>query len=106
MLTPLPAFMLGHSVVVEPYLGRTSVGPRYGPAVTVACFVDEQTRTVRDPAGREVVSSSTFYARPGLDCPADSRVTLPSGRRTTVIAVLDRSGGGMPTPDHVEVQLL
>ncbi|WP_329622922.1 hypothetical protein OG357_22935 [Streptomyces sp. NBC_01255] len=105
MLTPLPSFLLGHSVTVEPYLGRTSVGPRYGPAVTVQCFVDEQTRTVRDPNGREVVSSSTFYARPGLDCPPDSRVTLPSGRKTSVIVRLERSGGGMPTPDHVEVQL-
>ncbi len=106
MLTTLPKFMLGHTVTVEPYLGRTSVGPRYGPASPVRCFVDEQTRTVRDPTGREVVSSSTFYARPGIDCPQDSRVTLPSGRKTTVIARLDRDGGGMPTPDHVEVQLL
>lgn len=106
MLTPLPAFMLGHEVVVEPYLGSSSVGPRYGAAVTVACFVDEKTRSVRDKTGREVVSSSTFYARPGLVCPAESRVTLPSGRTTSVIAVLDRSGGGMPTPDHVEVQLV
>ncbi|MEU2120002.1 hypothetical protein ABZ567_31195 [Streptomyces sp. NPDC016459] len=105
-MTALPAAMLGHRVTVEPYLGRTSVGPRYGPPVVVRCFLDEKTRTVRDPTGREVVSSSTFYARPGLDCPSESRVTLPSGRRTTVIARLDRSGGGMPTPDHVEVQLL
>lgn len=106
MLTRLPDFMLGHQVVVEPYLGSTSVGPRYGAPVTVKAFVDEKIRQVRDKTGREVVSSSTFYARPGLDCPAESRVTLPSGRKTTVIAVLDRDGGGMPTPDHVEVQLV
>ncbi|MFF5790251.1 hypothetical protein ACFY8P_35425 [Streptomyces sp. NPDC012693] len=93
-------------MTVEPYLGRTSVGPRYGPAVVVRCFLDEQTRTVRDPAGREVVSAATFYARPGLTCPPESRVTLPSGKTTTVITRLDRSGGGMPTPDHVEVQLV
>ncbi|WP_329423990.1 hypothetical protein [Streptomyces sp. NBC_01268] len=106
MLTPIPAFMLGHTVTVEPYLGRTSVGPRYGPAATVKCFVDEQTRVVRDQTGQEVTSTSTFYARPGLVCPAESRVTLPDGRVARVIARLDRSGGGMPTPDHVEVQLL
>lgn len=106
MLTRLPDFVLRHEVVVEPYLGSSSVGPRYGAPTTVRCFVDGKTRSVRDKTGREVVSSSTFYARPGLVCPAESRVTLPTGRKTTVIAVLNRDGGGMPTPDHVEVQLV
>lgn len=105
MSTTLPGFMLGHTVTVEPYLGPSSIGPRYGPAVAVQCFLDQQTRTVKDKTGREVTSTSTFYARPGLVCPAESRVTLPDGRQATVIARLDRSGGGMPTPDHVEVQL-
>ncbi|MET9954212.1 hypothetical protein ABZ135_22050 [Streptomyces sp. NPDC006339] len=106
MLTPLPAFMLGHEVVVEPYAGASAYGPSYGTATTVRCFLDQQTRVVRDPTGQEVTSSSTFYARPGLVCPAESRVTLPDGRVTRVIARLERSGGGMPTPDHVEVHLL
>lgn len=106
MLTPLPSFMLGHTVTVEPYLGASAYGPRYGAATAVACFLDQQTRTVRSATGQEVTSTSTFYARPGLVCPAESRVTLPDGRITRVIARLDRSGGGMPTPDHVEVQLL
>ncbi|MDT9688194.1 hypothetical protein Q5762_07460 [Streptomyces sp. P9(2023)] len=106
MLTVLPGLLFGREVTVEPYLGSSSIGPRYGPAVAVACFLDQQSRTVRDKTGREVTSSSTFYARPGLVCPAESRVTLPDGRKTTVIARLDRDGGGMPTPDHVEVQLL
>ncbi|MFF9844615.1 hypothetical protein [Streptomyces sp. NPDC013740] len=106
MLTPLPSFMLGHQVTVEPYLGASAYGPRYGSPTSVRCFLDQQTRTVRSPTGQEVTSTSTFYARPGLVCPAESRVTLPDGRQTRVIARLERSGGGMPTPDHVEVQLL
>ncbi|MGW8762368.1 hypothetical protein ACWGN5_07695 [Streptomyces sp. NPDC055815] len=106
MLTPLPSFMLGHAVTVEPYLGAGAYGPNFGSPESVRCFLDEQTRTVRDPSGQEVTSSSAFYARPGLVCPPESRVTLPDGRVTRVIARLDRSGGGMPTPDHVEVQLL
>ncbi|MET7759736.1 hypothetical protein ABZT27_34305 [Streptomyces sp. NPDC005389] len=106
MLTVLPAFMLGHRVTVEPYLGAGAYGPKFGPPVPVRCFLDEETRTVRAPSGQEVTSSSTVYARPGLVCPAESRVTLPDGRVTRVIARLDRSGGGMPTPDHVEVHLL
>lgn len=106
MLTPLPAYMLGHTVTVEPYQGASAYGPQYGTAATVVCFLDQQTRLVRAPDGQEVTSTSTFYARPGLVCPPESRVTLPDGRTTRVIARLDRSGGGMPTPDHVEVQLL
>ncbi len=106
MLTVIPGWMLGHTVTVEPYAGSGAYGPVYGAPVSVRCFLDEQTRTVRDETGREVTSSSTFYARPSLVCPAESRVTLPDGRQTTVIARLERSGGGMPTPDHVEVQLL
>ena len=106
MLTPLPSMLFGQEVAVEPYLGASAYGPRYGAAVAVACFLAQKTRVVRAPDGQEVTSTSTFYARSGLVCPAESRVTLPDGRVTRVIARLDQSGGGMPTPDHVEVQLL
>ncbi|MYW48882.1 hypothetical protein GT346_42675 [Streptomyces sp. SID161] len=94
-----------HKITVEPYLGETSKGPRYGPRTVVRCFVDEQTRAVRSPAGEQVTSTSTAYADPDTSVPASSRVTLPSGRITTVIAALNRDGGGLPTPDHVEIQL-
>ncbi len=60
---------------------------------------------VRNPAGEEVTSSATVYARPDAVCPAHSRVTLTSGRVTTVVAAYKRGGGGLPTPDHLEVQL-
>ena len=96
---------LRHRITIEPYLGDSSKGPLYGPPRQVRCFVDEQTRAVRTPGGEDVTSSSTAYAAPGTVVPALSRVTLPSGRQTTVIAVLPRDGGGLPTPDHVEIQL-
>lgn len=102
----IPAFLLTHTVWVEPFLGNSATGPRYGPASEVRCFVEEKTRLVRDPGGEEVTSSSTFYARPTAVCPAKSRVTLPSGRKTTVIEALRQEGGGLPTPDHLEVRLL
>ncbi|MGW6455029.1 hypothetical protein ACWF94_03740 [Streptomyces sp. NPDC055078] len=101
----IPGWLLRHTVTVEPYLGDSAYGPRYGPPVSVRCFLDEQTRTVRNREGQEVTSSSTLYARLNEVCPAESRVTLPSGRPTTVIAALRRDGGGLATPDHLEVQL-
>lgn len=104
-MSGLPSFLLRHSVTVEAYEGDTAYGPRYAATVTVRCFVEEQTRTVRDREGQEVVSSTTFYAPLETVCPAESRVTLPTGRQATVIAALRHDGGGLPTPDHLEVQL-
>ncbi|MEU2563216.1 hypothetical protein ABZ626_28335 [Streptomyces longispororuber] len=57
------------------------------------------------PGRRGSHLSSTVYALPDARCPARSRVTLPDGRQTTAIAALTRDGGGLPTPDHLEVQL-
>lgn len=101
---PLP--LLRHSVTVEPYLGASAYGPRYGLPVTVTCFLDQQTRMVRQADGTQVSSSSTVYAPLATDAPAQSRVTLPDGRQTTVIAALRRNGGGLPVPSHLEIQLV
>jgi hypothetical protein len=105
-VSSIPGFLLRHRVTVEPFLGNSSTGPRYGPPAEVQCFVEEKTRMVRSPAGEEVTSSSTVYARLSTVCPAKSRVTLPSGRTTTVIEAVRQDGGGLPTPDHLEVRLL
>ncbi|WP_282795182.1 hypothetical protein [Streptomyces sp. CC224B] len=101
----IPDYLLRHEVVVEAWEGEGPYGSKYGPPTAMRCFLDEQTRMVRNPAGEEVTSSSTVYALPDARCPARSRVTLPDGRQTTVIAALARDGGGLPTPDHLEVQL-
>lgn len=104
-MSSIPGWLLRHQITVEPYLGQTAAGPKYGPAVTVRCFLDGKTREVRNPAGEVVVSSSTAYARPGTEAPPESRVTLPDGRQTRVIAANSRDGAGLPTPDHLEIQL-
>jgi hypothetical protein len=97
---------LQHTITVEPYQGTGAHGPVYGAAVTAKGFLEQKTQLVRDPGGDEVVSSSTFYCRRGaVTAPSKSRVTLPSGTKTTVIAALDRSGGRLPLPEHLEVQL-
>lgn len=100
-----PAFLQRHEVSVEPFLGNASSGPRYGPATLVRGLLRRSTRLVRSPAGEEVTSSSTLYAPLETVAPAKSRVTLPDGRTTTVIASVPQDGAGLPVPDHLEVQL-
>lgn len=102
----IPAAVFRHQAVVEPYLGTGPSGPKYGPAFPLKCYAQDKTRLVRSPDGDEVTSTSTVYAQLGPIVPVKSRVTLPAGRRTTVIASLRHDGGGLPTPDHLEIQLL
>ncbi|MGH3323259.1 MAG: hypothetical protein ACRDOV_02370, partial [Streptomyces sp.] len=80
-------------------------GPVYGAAVPVRCFRDDKRRLVRGLDGSEVVSETTLYMRLVEVCPVGSRVTLDDGRVTTVITSARRDGGGLPTPDHLEVTL-
>lgn len=101
----LPGRFLRHAITVEPYQGDGGTGPLYGPPVSVRCFLDAKTRMVRSVAGREVTSTSTAYCPLATACPAESRVTLPDGRTALVIAALRRDGAGLPTPDHLEVQM-
>ncbi|WJV47520.1 hypothetical protein [Streptomyces flavofungini] len=101
----IPDFLLRHQVTMEAWEGEGPYGPVYAAPVLMRCFLDEQTRMVRSPAGEEVTSSSTPYAVPDARRPEHSRVTLPDGRQSTVIAALKRDGCGLPTPDHLEVQL-
>ncbi|MBZ6250572.1 hypothetical protein KVH27_19590 [Streptomyces olivaceus] len=104
-MSRVPGWLLRHRITIEEYLGDSSTGALYGPPQRVRAFVDEQTRAVVSPGGETVTSSSTAYTAPGTTAPPLSRVTLPSGRVTKVIAALPRDGGGLPTPDHVEIQL-
>ncbi|MFB7617825.1 hypothetical protein [Kitasatospora sp. NPDC056181] len=104
-MATIPGWLLRHRITIEPYLGDSAYGPQLGPVAESRCFLDEKTREVRSPTGEQVVSSSTAYCPPGTVAPPGSRVTLPDGRQTHVIALYDRDGGGLPTPDHTELQL-
>ncbi|MEU1883428.1 hypothetical protein ABZ470_39495 [Streptosporangium sp. NPDC020072] len=98
----LPDWLLRHTAVIEPFVGEGAYGRVYGPAVTVRCLVDDERRMVRDEKGVEVVSDTTIFFPPGTVCPAGSKVMV-TGRTTYVITSFGRDGGGLPTPDHVEV---
>lgn len=101
----IPGYLMRHKVTVEPHAGTGPYGDTYRAAVIVPCFLDEARRKIRGKDGTEVISEATFYARPGIDCPEGSKVTLPSGRICSALKVSDRDGAGLPTPDHVEVAL-
>ena len=101
----LPRWLLRHRATIEPFTGEGPHGAVYGPPVRVRCFVeDKRTRTV-DDTGTQVTASATLYAPLATVCPARSRVTLPDGRALTAVTVARRDGGGLPTPDHLEVSL-
>lgn len=107
----IPAFLLIHSISVEPYLGQAGDGSElFGPAAAVPCFVDEKVRRVRTPntstsTGDEVLSEATAYAALATDAPPGSRVQLPTGRTTYVLQALRRDGGSLPVPSHLEIVL-
>lgn len=105
----IPVGLLVHTITIEPYAGQDGSGTDlYGAAVVVACFVDAKIRRVRSPAtsnstGDEVISEATAYAALATDAPPNSRVTLPDGKVSRVIAALRRDGGSLPVPSHLEI---
>ncbi|MFI6497177.1 hypothetical protein [Nonomuraea typhae] len=98
----LPEWLLRHRAIIEPFQGDGAYGPVFGAPFEARCLVDDERRLVRDAQGAEVVSDTTVFFPPGTTCPEGSRVTV-NGRQTTVITSFSRDGGGLPTPDHVEV---
>lgn len=93
-----------HTVTVEAYRGSGPYGDIYEQAVIVTpCFVDDTRRLVRAADGSQVISESTVYAPADTTAPTGSRVTLPSGRTTTVITSKARTAAGLPLPEHVEL---
>ncbi|WP_260605287.1 hypothetical protein [Streptomyces sp. WAC01280] len=101
----VPGWLLRHRVTVEPYLGDSAYGPRYGPPVAdVPAMVAETVKQVRRASdGREVVSTAQVIIAPGLACPAGSRVTLPDGRVSTAISTAQHTAPGLPVPQSTEV---
>lgn len=96
-----------HAVTVQTYQGEGGLGgTSYAAAVDVACSFEDTTENVVSPTGQTVTSSSR------LVCPldeasrfeAETRVTDPWGRVTTVIRRNRWTGGGFG-PESCEVYL-
>lgn len=100
----VPTWLMPHRITVEPYEGDSAYGPVYGEAVTdVRAMVSAVIRTVRDRQGRETTSTAQVLTAPDVECPPESRITLPDGRTTRVIAVGPHTAPGLPLPESLEV---
>lgn len=92
------------TITVEAYRGTGAFGDVYDQASTVTpCFVDDIRKLVRASDGSQVVSETTVYAPPSTTAPVGSRITLPSGRTTTVITSKRLTAYGLAVPEHVEL---
>lgn len=107
-MSAIPVYLLRHTITVEAFTGDGPFGPTFGPPVPVRCLLDESTQLARSGGVDQVTANATAYAPvPAAEqVPVGSRVTLPSGRVTTVTAAAVHTGGGLPTPDHVQITLI
>lgn len=78
-------------IVVETYLGKAGAGEQFAAAETVEGLpVLYGTTVVRDGDGNERTSTASIYAPLGATADRftlNSRVTLPDGRKASVLAV-------------------
>lgn len=105
MFTAAAGFSLT-TITVETYRGDGARGPDYASPVTRQVYRSDSRQLVRAQNGAEVVSSTSIFDDPEqatLYAP-DTRVTLPEGEKSLVIA---RSINviGDPDVDHVKVSL-
>lgn len=112
MSDPLAQFWV-HDIVIRRYTGATSYGPGYDDPVTVQGWVRDGTKLIAGPNGEQLMSSAQVALPPSTDyVPVESEVTLPTQfaapgqtRTTRVISSSRADGGGLPTPDHLQLIL-
>lgn len=98
------------TITVEAVRASSAYGPTYDTAVGIPnCVVQDGVKTVRvqtsGASGKARTSTCQVWAPPDATIPAGSRVTLPSGRQTTVIAAEVLTANGLDLPEHLEVAL-
>lgn len=83
------------TVTVERLAGHSGRGPVYAAPEQLRAHVVERQRLVRDPQGREVVSSTTVRLQPDVaEVPVGSRVTVRGVQTTVIAARLANAGAG------------
>jgi hypothetical protein len=93
----VPRSLLPHRLTVQPYAGRSSVGPTYGASTVVAARVELKRSRRRRPDGATVVGVAEAVVRHDAVVPVESKVTF-DGRVYEVgdVAVAE----GLRHPSH------
>lgn len=100
---PLAPFWV-HTVQVQARTGEGPEGETFAAAVDLVCFAAAKARLIRGATGDMITSETTITAPAGASTiPVGSRITLPDGTATTVLRFARADGGGLATPDHVEI---
>ena len=81
--------LLKDTVAVETYSGDSAYGPIYAASTSIHCHIDARRHLIRNTYGDEVVSEATLYVHPDDAAPftPESRVTIPTGRVSSVLTV-------------------
>lgn len=104
----VPRSLLPETLSVEPFLGSTAYGPKYGAAATVRARVEGRRRAVRKGDGSDVIASATATIRPEdvAKVPVESRATWVRDGVTNTYEVADvLAGEGLTRPAFYEVLL-
>lgn len=98
----IPAFLLRRTCMVEPYLGAWGA---YGSARPMKCTVQAKLSTSTSQAGVVRFATYTVVAQLAEQVPEGSKLTLDDGMAGYAQAVARHTGGGLPTPDHIEIAM-
>lgn len=98
----VPSSLLRRKGTIEPYLGDTARGPRWGSAVAVRGRLEGKRRAVRRADGVDVISSASFTIRPTIEVRPESRVVV-EGRTYEVLDVV--VGEGLSSSAYLELVL-
>lgn len=103
----LPAHLLRHTLIVEPFLGQSGTGPVYGPPAPLRCHLESARESQRRGNDRGPGDSTLGIAQ--LDdadrLTLDARITHDDGRPVELRSVRRRTFPRSPAPEHVEFTL-
>lgn len=106
----VPGYLMTHEVEVALFRGHNATGPVHGPSATLPAFVDDRRRVIRTPDGSTITSGATVYLQLDAEDELGGEITSEAevrvrDRPARVVDVRRRDGGGLPTPDHIEIVL-
>lgn len=102
MYMVIPSYLLRQRATMEPYLGETAYGPKYGAPVEVPVRLTTGRRVVVNARGEDVVTEAIAYFRPEVQVPELSRVACDGRQYVVVSATLHQ---GPTRPAYLEVGL-